>query len=323
VTVVLMLPGQGSQYRAMGAFLYDSQARFRTAMDDFFDAYGEGSTELVRLWHEGSRAQLAHGCIAQPLLFAVTYATARTLLDPHPLLPVVLLGHSVGELAAATVAGVFDLALAAAVLRERADLLRQAPPGGLVGCRAEPQEVRRRLRTAGLDAVIAADNAPGQCVVSGGQEELEQVVRVLREGGVACMRVPATEPFHSPLLAPAARRLGDFLAQRADRLRAPRRPLLSAFSGGWVGAKEATDPYFWTRQMAEPVRFRQALRQLDAPATLYLEAGPGTTLAMAATTLGPVATGAARVLSTMPTAGSAPASWLSATEALSRHATAG
>ncbi|MCE0537623.1 acyltransferase domain-containing protein [Kineosporia rhizophila] len=315
--VVFMLPGQGSQFPGMGQALYEHENAFRDCVDEFFEAYGEGAEELERLWRQGDRRDLARAEVAQPLLFAVTLATSRALLAARPHLRPVLVGHSVGELAAATLAGVMSIDLAAALIRRRAELLREDPAGGMVGCRAEPHEVMRHLQEHAVEGVIGADNGPGQCVVSLAEAQVARAVEVLREAGIACMRVPSTRPFHSPLMAASARSLGDFLATRADELRGPDRPLVSAFSGVPVTAGHARDPYFWTAQMALPVRFRQALRGLDRPGLLFVETGPGATLSTAARTLRHVAAGSSRVLGTQPGASSGISSWTAVRDELS------
>lgn len=307
-----MLPGQGSQFPGMGQRIFDGDRTFRSSVEEFFHAYGDDAAELDRLWREGTRKDLARGEIAQPLLFALTFATSRALLAAVPGLDPVLIGHSVGELAAATVAGVFPLELAAAVIRRRAELLREGPAGGMVGVRGEPEEVLRQLSQHRVEGVIGADNGPSQCVVSLAEAEVGRAVAVLRGAGMPCMRVPSTQPFHSPLLAGLARQLGDFLAARAGQLRPPQCALVSSFAPGPVEAIQALDPHFWTVQMAEPVRFREALHALDAPGALYVEAGPGTTLSVAAAGLPHVAAGSSRVVATQAGPSSDLESWVAA-----------
>ncbi|MGL5828730.1 MAG: acyltransferase domain-containing protein, partial [Angustibacter sp.] len=216
--IVLMIPGQGSQYPGMGQSIYAAEPVFRSALEDFLTAYGPGRDELRAAWQSGARTDLAPGHIAQPLLFGLGYATAETLrhqLIDHEL---VLLGHSVGELAAATVAGVFELPLAAELMRIRASALRTAPPGGMVGVRANPELVQRLLGAAGLSRVIGAINAPEQCVVSAAESELAPIIATLRAAEISCMKIPANQPFHSPLMAPCAQEQRYFLRGRVAEL---------------------------------------------------------------------------------------------------------
>ncbi|WP_410634902.1 acyltransferase domain-containing protein [Amycolatopsis sp. cmx-4-83] len=319
-TVVFMLPGQGSQFVGMGAFLYESDSAFRSAFDEFLHAYGPGAAELRRVWLHGTRDDMARGAAAQPLLFAVGYATGRLLLERVGDAPSVLIGHSVGELAAAVLAGVFDVEIAGELLRVRADLLSRAPAGGMIACRAPREAVEACLASVGQAAVIGAENAVDQCVVSAAASALEELISGLRSAGIACMRVAATEPFHSPLLAGAAERLGDVLYRHRDRIRPPGRALVSAYSGDWVTASVTGDPRFWTRQMAEPVQFRRALSRVDRAGALYVEAGPGLMLSGAARGLAHVRDGRSRTLAAMPSRTGEAVAWQTALDAVAEHA---
>ncbi len=304
-----MIPGQGSQYPQMGKSLYVAEPHFRSAMDDFFNAYGSGSQELKKVWNSGSRTDLAPGFIAQPLLFAIGYATARTLLRRLSDQPMVLLGHSVGELAAATVAGVFDISLAAELMRVRARALRRVPAGGMIGVRAEAEVVERLLHEVELDGVIGAVNAPQQCVVSLAEENISLAIRLFRDRNFPCMRIPATEPFHSPLMIPCAQEQRSFLKTRATELRSPKIPLFSSYSANWIGIDDSHDPNFWTRQIAEQIRFGEAIAKLLPGASKFIEVGPGMALTSAVRAVIPADTGSALAWGAMPTLATADKSW--------------
>ncbi|MEV4316696.1 acyltransferase domain-containing protein [Actinocrispum sp. NPDC049592] len=297
-SVVLMLPGQGSQFTAMGAALYYSDPRFSRAFEDFLRAFGPGAERLREVWLNGTTAELSRGSFAQPLLFGIDYAAGVVWLDELGDADVTLVGHSVGELAAATLAGVFDLELAGALLAERARLLDLAPRGGMIGCRAPAALVGELLSG---QAVIAAENADDQCVVSCAEDEIVTMVNRLRSAGISCMRVASSEPFHSPLLRPAAGEFEAFLVKRSTALSVPRIPMVSAYSAAPVDGRDALPASFWTRQMAEKVEFWRALRgTLGGEARKFVEIGPGTVLSMAAKRLPSVRTGLSTVVTTMP-----------------------
>ncbi|MFB6872838.1 acyltransferase domain-containing protein [Streptomyces sp. NPDC056323] len=298
---VLMLPGQGSQFPSMGTPLYESDPRFRKALDDFLDAFGTGAGRLRDVWLNGSPQELARGPYAQPLLFGIGYAAGTVWLDELGDAEVTLIGHSVGELAAATLAGVFDLGLAGALLNERARLLEHAPRGGLIACRGTAESVREQLGALDGSAWIAAENADNQCVVSCAEEDLSATVRHLGSQGVPCMRAAATEPFHSPLLGPAALEFEEFLARHERCLSPARVRMVSAFSASRVSDREVLPAGFWTRQMAEQVNFWEALRRNfgSGPHT-FVEIGPGTALSMAARRLLSVRSGCSTAVATMP-----------------------
>ncbi|WP_159055948.1 acyltransferase domain-containing protein, partial [Thermobifida fusca] len=125
--VALLLPGQGAQYRRMGAALHGYDRVFTEVMDEFLELLGADGERLRELWLTGEPADGVHdGLNAQPLLFGVAYAAAKSL-EHRGLRPAVLLGHSIGELCAATLAGVWDLPAAARILAARSSSLGKAP----------------------------------------------------------------------------------------------------------------------------------------------------------------------------------------------------
>ncbi|MER6067910.1 acyltransferase domain-containing protein [Streptomyces sp. NPDC001817] len=295
-----MLPGQGSQFASMGVSLYESDARFKRALDDFFDAFGTGAARLRREWLHGSAQDLGRGSFAQPLLFGINYAAGVVWLEELKDADVTLIGHSVGELAAATLAGAFDLGLAGALLNKRAQLLDAAPRGGMIACRAAEDSLRKHLDALGGRAVIAAENADNQCVVSCAEEDVPETMRYLGSQRVTCMRVASTEPFHSPLLAPAALEFEEFLAQRSHHLSSTKLPMVSAYSAQKISDQEVMPASFWTRQMAEKVNFWEALRSnCDSDPHTFVETGPGSVLSMAARRLPSVRTRLSAVVTTM------------------------
>jgi acyl transferase domain-containing protein len=198
---------------------------------------------------------------AQPLLFAVNYALGLTLAA-RGVRPGLLLGHSIGELSAACLAGVFDLPHAADILLARSEAMARTPAGGMLAVANSPAELGwllgAGLGSAGADAVvIAAHNAPRQTVLAGPEGPLERVRRVLVDAGVICRPVPARQPFHSPAVGSAVPILATALARQA--LRPPRTPIQSTRTGSAVTAGEAVRPEFWAEQIAAPVLFWPAL----------------------------------------------------------------
>ncbi|MFE1238608.1 acyltransferase domain-containing protein [Streptomyces tendae] len=296
-----MLPGQGSQFAEMGVPLYESDTRFRRALDDFFDAYGPGAERLRHEWLHHEADDLGRGSFAQPLLFGINYAAGVVWLKKLGGADVTLIGHSVGELAAATLAGAFDLELAGALLKKRAELLDAAPRGGMIACRSTENELREHLGELEGRAFIAAENADNQCVVSCAEEDLPETMRHLGARRVTCLRVGSTEPFHSPLLGPAAAEFERFLAGRGHLLSPVRLPVISAYSARRVSDQEVVPAWFWTRQMAEKVNFWEALRRnCDAAPHTFVEIGPGNILSMATRRLPSVRTRRSTVVTAMP-----------------------
>lgn len=298
--IALLLPGQGAQHQGMAVELYGDDPAFTSAMDEFFDASGAQGLRLRSDWLADEPATpLDDASRAQPLLFAIGYALGHSLIA-HGLRPSVLLGHSVGELAAACLAGVFRLGDGAKVLTARAEELTDVPLGGMLAVRATPAALAPYLDASGADGVVVgALNAPRQTVLSGPDPRLSEVEETLRGAGLLCRRVRARQPFHSPVLAPAATRLAKAFAE--IDLRVPTIPIRSTATGELVEPGQATDPAFWADQLAAPVLFWPALDNLLAAGPYLLaEAGPGQGLSALARTHPSVRSGHSEVIHLLP-----------------------
>ncbi|GAA0912195.1 acyltransferase domain-containing protein [Virgisporangium aurantiacum] len=318
--VALLLPGQGSQYARMGAGLYGHEPVFTRAVEAVFTAMGPLGDRLRADWRAGEpTVPLDHVTRSQPLLFAVDYAVGRVLLD-RGVRPVALLGHSIGELAAATIAGVFTLADAARVVADRVTRLADGPPGGMLAAAATPERLAPFL---GDGVVVGALNAPRQTVLAGPAEALAAVGEKLRADGITWRRVPSLSPFHSPVLAEAARGADAVFA--AIRPRSPRIPVYSAYTGAVLSASDVADPAFWAGQPVAPVLFWPALDALLSTGDhLLVETGPGAGLTTLARRHPAVRAGGTEVLCTLPPApGPAAADRTALASALSRLHTVG
>jgi acyl transferase domain-containing protein len=269
VRVALLFPGQGAQRPGMATGLYRGDPDFRRHVDDVFARWGREGAAIRADWLAAEPVvPLDDLRRSQPLLFAVGWGLGRTLLD-RGLVPVALLGHSVGEVVAATLAGVLTLSAAVRVLRDRLHHLAAAPPGGMLAVAATPGDVEPYL---GDGVVVGAVNGPRQLLLAGPDEPLARAAQRLLAAGVTCRSARSTAAFHSPAVAPAAALAEPLL--RTVPLRAPRRPVFSCYTGERMTGSVATDPAYWVRQPAAPVYFAAAL---DAVAALrpdvFLEAG--------------------------------------------------
>ncbi|CAL9384638.1 MULTISPECIES: acyltransferase domain-containing protein [unclassified Streptomyces] len=269
--VALLFPGQGAQQHLMAVGLYRAHPPFRRLMDEVLDVWGAEGAALRADWLSGSPDVDLDGVRrAQPLLFAVDWALGRMVLD-WGVRPAALLGHSVGEVAAATLAGVFTLEEAAGVMAERVAHIESAPAGGMLAVHATAADMAPFLHA---DVVVGAVNAPRQVILAGSEAPLAESEARLRAAGFTCRRTRALSPFHSPALGPAARAALPALSRLP--LRAPRLALHSAYTGGPLSPDEARDPGFWAGQPAAPVLFGPALDALLGTGDLLLlEAGPG------------------------------------------------
>lgn len=279
--VAFLFPGQGAQSVGMGRDLYAAEPVFRAEFDRcaelFKPALGEDLRTLVHPADgatAAAEARLNRTDFAQPALFAIEYALARLWIS-WGVKPAALLGHSLGEVTAACVAGVFTLEDAVRLVASRGRLMQALPEGALLAVTMAPAELKRRLNA---ELSLAIVNGPTACVVAGAPGPVAVLEDTLRSEGVPARRLPATHAFQSHLMEPV---VAPLLAElRTMTLRAPTIPFLSNGSGRWISAAEATSPEYWAQQCRRTVYFGDGLRELaKEPNRLFVEVGPGRILA--------------------------------------------
>ncbi|MFD7621502.1 acyltransferase domain-containing protein [Streptomyces sp. NPDC059802] len=315
---VFLFSGVGDQYPGLGAGLYRCVPAFRRELDrclrplatdhgldlrpvlfppEADPAAGDARPDLAALFERREKPQEIHRTVvAQPLLFAMQYALSKALSDLGAE-PTALAGYSVGEYVAACVAGVFSLQDALRLVADRARLVEALPKGAMLAVTAGADEVTPHLAPG---VSLAALNSPGQTVLSGPVEAIEESARTLTAHGVACRRLVTTHAFHSTMTRPLTEPLEALLATMP--IEAPRLPVLSNATGTWLRADEATDPGYWARQLSRTIRFADQLAEVwRLPDPMLVELGPGQALSrLALAHPGRPADAAARVVQTMP-----------------------
>ncbi|MCP4662990.1 MAG: acyltransferase domain-containing protein, partial [bacterium] len=216
---------------------------------------------------------LEQTAITQPALFVVEYALAQ-LWTSWGIRPQAMLGHSIGEYVAATVAGVLTLADALSLVAARGRLMQETPRGLMVSIALPAEQVPELL---GPELSLAAVNGPGLCTVSGPPAAVEALRAALAERRTEAKPLKTSHAFHSVLMEPI---LDRFRAEVGKvELQAPRIPYLSNLTGTWIRDEEAADPDYWVRHLRSTVRFSAGVEELlSRPEQVLLEVGPGRSL---------------------------------------------
>ncbi|MGB9492418.1 MAG: aminotransferase class III-fold pyridoxal phosphate-dependent enzyme, partial [Terriglobales bacterium] len=282
--VCFLFPGQGSQHPNMGRELYETEPVFRAAVDRCAEILRPHlDADLLTLLYppdgasDEAKRKVTDTVIAQPAIFTIEYALAQLWMS-WGIEPAGMLGHSVGEFAAACLADVFSLEDALSLVAARGRMMQDLPSGGMLSVRLPEAELRARLTDGpSVELSIAAINAPSLCVVSGPFEALEELERKLAAENVVSRRLVTSHAFHSAMMDPI---VGPFTERVANvRLRAPKIPYVSGATGKWITEKETTDPAYWAKHFRQPVQFSAGLAELRTKAnSILLEVGPGNVL---------------------------------------------
>ena len=295
-----MFTGQGSQYPGMGAELYAAEPVFRACVDRCLGLIEtDAAHELRRLvftagpFDAGDAAALARTEIAQLALFLM-HVGLTDLLAAWGVRPAMMIGHSIGDYAAAHVAGVLTLADALALVSVRGRLMGTMEPGTMLSIVADAAD----LLPLPDGISLAAVNAPKLAVVAGPTAAIAAYETELAAGGVSCRRLQTSHAFHSAMMDPM---LAEFrVAAGAVPLAAPAVPFISSLTGEFVREEDVADPDFWSKQIRNPVQFARGCESLaDAGATVVVEVGPGRGLSALARQCGFAARGI-DVVTTMP-----------------------
>lgn len=276
VRVAFLFPGQGTQYPGMAAALADAEPIFREELESCLQAcerHGAGAVRPLLLAPDTTTADIYQTAFAQVALFVTEYALARLLMR-WGVQPAALIGHSLGEYVAATVAGTIGLDEAIGLVILRGQLMQETAAGAMLAVMATEAELSALLPPA-LD--LAAVNAPSQCVVSGPSDAIAAFAEALAERKIMAKPVRSSHAAHSALIEPMIEPFR--AALQKVTFKPPAIPYVSNVSGKWITAEQACDPEYYLQHLRQPVRFAEGAATLlaDEP-FVCVEAGPGNVL---------------------------------------------
>lgn len=277
--VVFMFPGQGSQYIGMGSVLYRDEIVFKEAVDRcaaFLQPLLGRDLREVMFASEGNadaEQLLKQTYYTQPALFTIGYSLAQLWMS-WGIKPSALIGHSIGEFVAATIAGVFSLEDALTVVAGRSKLMQDCPGGAMLSVRLPEKEILPLLNEK---VSIAAVNGPQLCVVAGPFDEVEKLQKLWESREVICKPLHTSHAFHSPMMDQVVQPFLNIVEK--IKLNPPSIPILSTVETIWLSDQQAQNPGYWAGHLRATVRFAEGVKALwkDKPGYIMLELGPRNT----------------------------------------------
>jgi amino acid adenylation domain-containing protein len=274
-----LFPGQGAQYLQMGKTLYDSEKVYRDAIDQCAELLKEDLKLDIRniIYPERNTIEaeelLKDTRLTQPALFVTEYALSQLWMS-WGIKPTFLCGHSIGEYAAAHLAGILSLKDALHIVAIRGKLISELPGGSMLIVRVPIDKLNELLPNT---LSVAAINANQFCVISGTKEDVALFNQKLDDQDIPNKLLNTSHAFHSFMMDPI---LDTFKKELEKiKLNIPRLPIISTVSGTWLTDTEATDPMYWVNHLKNTVRYADAMDTAFAlDAFVFLEVGPGQTL---------------------------------------------
>jgi len=272
--VVFVCSGQGSQWTRMGVQLIHDEPVFRAVIEECDAGIRKhASWSLIEaLESDEATSRLEHTEYAQPAIVAIEIAVAR-LWKSWGIVPAAVIGHSVGEISAAHIAGAMDLDEAMRLVILRGRLMERATGSGrMAAIFATPADVERRITRFGEALSLAAVNSPQSVVISGDPIAVEEMLRDCTAAGIGCRPLPVDYAFHSAQMQPFSDALVKSLG--VISVREPAIPMISTVTGRGVQGVDL-DAVYWGSNIRQPVRFADSIaRAMDSGFGTFVEIGP-------------------------------------------------
>lgn len=283
--VVFMFPGGGAQHTGMGSDLYRSEPVFRGWVDkcaQYLDGYcGRDYRQYFLDSALSNDSHMRETDVALPTLFIAEVAMAHMLIA-WGIKPAALIGHSLGEYVAAYFSGVLSLEDALTLVVVRSQLMKTLPSGKMLSVSLPESDVRQAL-IPGVS--IAAVNAPGQVVVAGDSESVDNFAERLARGDVEYRAIPIDVASHCHLVNGMSPAFTSFL--KTLTFRTPTIPYISNVTGKWMAPDQPRTPEYWNSHLRETVRFSDGVRTLsESNYKVFIEVGPGHSLTAACKVMG-------------------------------------
>ncbi|WP_026736230.1 acyltransferase domain-containing protein [Fischerella sp. PCC 9605] len=308
--VAFMFPGLGTHYVNMAWELYQVEPIFRDRVDyccEFLKLLLDRDLRDVIYPHRGSqqdqqspqensqgldlrkmlgRSQtqtdakivaatslLNQTHLAQPAIFVIEYALAQLLIS-WGIRPVAMIGYSIGEYVAATLAGVLSLEEGLTLIAARAQMIQKLPGGAMLAVPLSQTEISPLLNDK---LSLSAVNGPSMRVIAGETNAIEALEKQLTKKGLACRRLETSHAFHSHMMEGVTSDLRELV--KTFNLQPPKIPYISNVTGTWITAASATNPDYWVKHLCQPVLFAPGMQELWKKLyPILLEVGPGQTL---------------------------------------------
>ena len=279
-SIAFLFSGQGAQYPGMGRDLYEEEPVFRDVVDQCCAVIERQlDVDLKEVvfgnpHEQGKKHDLLNKTrYTQPGLFVLEYALAKLWMSKG-IVPDAVAGHSIGELVAACIAGVFDLDTALKIIIERGKLMQSMKPGDMLAINLAEEDVRGKLPE---NIEIASINTPTLCVVSGTSRDINKLQKELEDGSIQSTVLNTSHAFHSKMMEPTLKPFQKFIS--STKLRPPQIPIASNVTGDWMTEEQAIDPAYWSSQIRSAVRMSDCIgKLLEEPSRAVIELGPGNTL---------------------------------------------
>ncbi|RCJ36600.1 6-deoxyerythronolide-B synthase [Nostoc punctiforme NIES-2108] len=211
--------------------------------------------------------------LAQPAIFVIEYALAELLMS-WGIRPTAMIGYSIGEYVAATLAGVLSLEEGLTLIAARAQIIQKLPGGAMLAVPLSQTEISPLLNDK---LSLSAVNGPSMGVIAGETNAIEILEQQLTQKGLACRRLDTSHAFHSQMMEGAISDLRELV--KTFNLQAAKIPYISNVTGTWITVAEATSPDYWVKHLCQPVLFAQGMQELwKQQYPILLEVGPGQTL---------------------------------------------